>query len=118
MPKAHQRYVNRMPSRLIEEAGEVGPNLAKLVATILQQRPHREHGYRSCLGILRLCRDYPPERMEAAAVRALAFRLHSYRSLKSILERGLDREGVAAAQETTAALPAHPNVRGAAYYAD
>ncbi len=65
---------------------------------------------------MRLSKGYPPERMEAAAARALAFHLHSYRSIKSILERGLDRV-VVQQGEVVGQVLTHPNVRGAAYCA-
>jgi len=54
MPKAHQKYVGRTPSRLVEEAQQIGPYLGQLVEAILAARRHPEMGYRSCLGILRL----------------------------------------------------------------
>ncbi len=53
-PKAHQRYLNRTPSRLIEEAQQVGPSTGQLVEAILGAKRHPEQGYRSCLGILRV----------------------------------------------------------------
>ena len=71
-------------------------------------------GYRSCLGILRLSQRYSPERVEAAAVRALATGACSYQRVKSMLERGLDRQPL----ETSAPRRAleHDNLRGAAYF--
>ena len=70
MPKSHQKYVGRTPSRLIEEAQQIGPCTGQLVEAILAAKRHPEQGYRSCLGILRLAKTYPAERMEAAARRA------------------------------------------------
>jgi len=75
---------------------------------------HPELGFRSCLGILRLADRYGPERLEAAASRAHAMGADSYRSVRSILERGLDR-----LPEPDAVTPpalTHANVRGAGYY--
>ncbi|MBC7324656.1 MAG: transposase, partial [Moorella sp. (in: Bacteria)] len=91
MPAAHQKHLEWSPSRLIDWAGTVGPYTQELIKTVLQTRPHPEQGYRTCLGIVRLARYYPTERLEAAAKKALACRALSYRSLKSILEKGLDR---------------------------
>jgi transposase len=71
MPKAHQRYVGRTPSRLMEDAQQTGPYTGQLVEAILAAKRHPGDGYRSCLGILRLAKTYPAERMEAAARRAL-----------------------------------------------
>ena len=55
-------------------------------------RPYPEQGYRSCLGIIRLERHYERARVEAAAKRVLKFNTCSYRSMKSILSSGLDRQ--------------------------
>lgn len=115
-PHSHRAHVEWTPSRMVRWAATIGPNTAQLVETILVERPHPEHGYRSCLGIMRLSKAYPPERMEAAAARALAFHLHTYRSLKSILERGLDRVADPSGDTVSQALPQHSNLRGAAYY--
>jgi len=116
MPRAHRKHLEWTwtPSQLIRWAGTVGPSMAELVKTILKSRPHPEQGYRSCLGILRLARHYPPERMEAAARRALAFDALSYRSVKSILAKGLDKQPVE--QRPEAPVAAHANIRGADYY--
>ncbi len=114
MPRAHRKHLEWTPSRLIRWAGTVGPSMAELVKAILKSRPHPEQGYRSCLGILRLARHYPPERMEAAARRALAFDALSYRSVKSILAKGLDQQPVE--QRPEAPVAAHANIRGADYY--
>ena len=58
-------------------------------------RPHPELGFRSCLGVLRLGERYGAERLEAAASRAHAMGADSYRSVRSILERGLDKSEAA-----------------------
>jgi hypothetical protein len=54
--------------------------------------PHPEQGYRSCLGLMRLAREYGDERLEAACARAQSIRAPNYRSVKSILACGLDRQ--------------------------
>ncbi len=78
-------------------------------------RPHPEQGFRSCLGIMRLGRRYGEERLEAAAVRALAIRAHDYRSVESILKTGLDGLPLPG-DEPEMTIGDHANVRGARYY--
>jgi transposase len=114
-PKSHQKYLEWTPSRLIEWAATVGPATGELAEKILASRPHPEMGYRSCLGILRLSKQYSLERVEAAARRAVALRACSYQSVKSILERGLDR---LPAEPPSSPRPTveHPNIRGAEYF--
>lgn len=114
-PKSHQRYLEWTPSRLVEWARKTGPECAKVVEHILQSKPHPEQGFRSCLGIIRLGKGVGPERLEAACARALRLHTCSYRSIQSILEKGLDQQ--APDPELPLASPAHENVRGQDYYA-
>ena len=116
MPKSHQRYLAWTPSRIIKWAGKNGPNIQKLVTRILENRPHPEQGFRSALGIVRLSKHYTPERVEKASIRALAIGACSYKSVKSILKSGLDRQPLLFEQPEETQPPAHQNIRGRHYY--
>jgi transposase len=116
LPLAHRRHLEWTPSRLIGWGEEHGAQTGALVRALLAAKPHPEQGYRACLGLMRLAKRYSPERLDAACARALAAGAVSYRSVKSILETGLDRQPLAV-QEAVLALDTHANVRGAAYYA-
>ena len=113
-PKSHQRYLEWTPSRMVEWARKIGPQCGQVVQYILAHKPHPEQGFRSCLGIIRLGKAAGPQRLEAACGRALRFGTCSYKSIKSILENGLDRQ----AEEMELPFPtlAHENVRGRNYY--
>lgn len=118
-PKAHQRYLDRTPSRLIEDAQQIGPSTGQLVEAILAAKRHPEQGYRSCLGILRLAKSYPRERMEAAAKRCLRARAYNCQSMDSILRNQLDRLPLPDPEGARPPLrPAveHDNIRGAGYF--
>ncbi|MGH9834005.1 MAG: hypothetical protein ACREBD_18555 [Blastocatellia bacterium] len=74
-------------------------------------------GFRSCLGLLSLEKNFGPERLEAACQRALTLSAPTRRSVLSILEKGLDSQPLPESDAEAAALPlVHENVRGAAYY--
>ena len=62
---------------------------------------------------MRLAKKYANERLEAAATKALAIGSLSYKSVNSILEKGLDQQPV---QSNTRVTAVHENIRGAAYY--
>jgi len=113
-PKAHQRYLAWTPSRLTRWGATIGPATAALITAILASRPHPEQGYRSCLGLLRLSKQYPVGRLEAACTRALAIRALSYKSVQSILRTGLDQQTLVPV--STPPRPTHDHVRGPAYY--
>ena len=70
-----------------------------------------------CLGILRLAKQYGPDRLEAACKRAVAVRARSYRHVHSILKNGLDRYVLTTDGPAQTRLPLeHENVRGGDYY--
>lgn len=114
-PKAHQRYLDWTPSRVIEWVGKIGPAATEVATRILASNHHPEQGYRSCLGIIRLTKDYAPERVEAAARRAVAVNACTYQSLKSILKNNLDGQPVETPADPTPPID-HPNVRGPGYF--
>lgn len=114
-PRSHQKHLEWTPSRLIQWAAGVGPATAGVCQRILDSKPHPEMGFRSCLGIFRLAKQYSTERVEAAARRALTLNACSYQSLKSMLERGLDRLPVEPAPPRRPAVE-HDNLRGADYF--
>jgi transposase len=118
MPPEHRRYAEWSPSRMIQWARKTGTATAQVVERILGARTYPEQGYRSCLGILRLSNHYAPDRVEAAARRALEFNTCSYKSMRAILVSGLDRESVPEPQGPgwQMSLPLHENVRGREYY--
>ena len=117
MPKAHQKHLEWTPSRIVHWAGTIGPQTQALVEAILAERPHPEMGYRSCLGILRLGKQYGSERLEAACSRALSVRARSYRHVATILKNGLDRLPLPQEPERPSSTPVtHENVRGGGYY--
>src|SRR5207237_10462042 len=90
MPHAHRAHLEWSPSRLIRWGATMGPQTAALVEQILASRPHPEQGYRSCLGLLRLAKQYGPERVEAASGRAVAVGARSHRHGGAIHTQRLD----------------------------
>lgn len=116
MPPEHQRYAEWTPYRFIQWARKIGPSTSSLVEKILTTRPYVEQGFRACMGIINLVRDYESTRVEAAARRALQYNACSYRSMKAILASGLDRQQDTGEQLRLISLPPHQNIRGREYY--
>lgn len=104
----HRAYAQEPPrARRMDTAG--------VIAYILERRIHPQHGFRACLGILRLSKQHGEARLEAACQRALALGACSYKSLESILRQGLER--LPLAQQNLPLLPdEHINLRGPGYY--
>lgn len=115
MPRAHRAHAEWTPSRLIGWAEQTGAATGRLVAGILERRPHPEQGYRACLGLMRLGRVHGLDRLDAACARAERLRSYSYRTVERILIHQQDRLPL---DEPAPARPVrtHENVRGATYY--
>jgi len=116
MPASHQKHLEWTPSRIIRWGESIGPSVAALAERIIASRRHPEHGYRSCLGILRLAKRYGPERLEAACCRALAVNALSYKHVESTLKHGLDRDKLDDPTKPARPGVVHENVRGRDYY--
>jgi transposase len=76
------------PVRLREQAAQVGPKTAELIGKMLEEKPVDR--LRAAQGILSLAKRNTPARLEAACRRALVFNLASFRTVKAILEKGLE----------------------------
>lgn len=113
-PKAYRKYLEWTPGRIVQWAQKTGPACAALVQRIMEERPHPEQGFRSCLGIIRLGKAAGQQRLEAACRRALHLGTCSYRSVESILKHRLDEQPLE--QELPLNSPDHANVRGRGYY--
>jgi len=116
MPASHRAHLEWTPSKLVAWGTSIGPAVAELVETILNTRPHPEHGYRACLGLMRLVRRYGAERTSAACQRALATGSISYTGVDAILKNGLDRVPVVVEASAKVVPIQHANLRGPAYY--
>ena len=119
MPASHRAHLQWTPSRLIRWARKAGPAVADMVERILESRPHPEHGYRACLGLMSLAKRHGDQRVQAACTRALALNAISYTSVKSILQQNLDKLPLPEVEGKVVPLPPiHENLRGAGYYRD
>lgn len=97
LPAAHRQYLDWTPERIVAWAGTIGPHTLAFIKHLLLTRPHPQQGFNACFGVLRLGQAHGEARLEAACARALASGASSYRSLASILDKGLDRRPLAGA---------------------
>ncbi len=114
MPKAHQKYNEWTPSRVISWGEKAGLSVGEIFRGIMASRPHPEQGFRSCLAIMRLAKEYGNSRLEAACKRAIGIGSPSYKSVKSILKTCLDKQKLLIAKETEPVK--HQHIRGSDYY--
>jgi transposase len=113
MPLSHQYYFEQTPGNLIASAERIGPDVSIFIKTILDSS--KQHlGIRSSLGVLRLVKEYGPQRLCGACKRALALQTFSSRSVESILKTGLDRVPLPATASPSPIY--HENLRGRHYF--
>lgn len=116
MPASHRAHAEWSPRRLIQWGESIGPSAGAVVEHLLRSKPHPEQGYRTCLGLLALARQYSEPRFEAACRLAMHLGSPTRKSVKSILESGRDLRPASATEPLALELPAHGNVRGPGYY--
>jgi len=112
-PKSHREYEAWSPARLVRWGSKCGASVGRLVEAMLEAKLYPQHGYNSAFGLIKLGKKYGLKRLNAACARALAAGALSFKSVKAILEKGLDQAELKFEERT---MPAHPNVRGAGYY--
>ena len=116
MPASHRAHREWTPQKLIAWGERIGAGTAALVRWQMEHRPHPEQGYRACLGLQRLAREFGADRLEAACARAMALGAPTYSTVASILKSGMDRQPLPAPAPSPSPMPRHDNVRGPEYY--
>ena len=119
MPESHRAHSQWTPEKLIAWGASIGDSTRRLIQIMIQKKSHPEQAYRACLGLLNLSKKYECDRLNKACERALKINSPTYRSVKSILEKGLDQCLDSTEQideEYFNQLNNHDNIRGPEYY--
>lgn len=116
MPPNHQFVASGWtPERINKWASKAaGAYTAKAIDAIIDSRQFPEQAYKSCMGIMKLSKYYPPERLEKACRMVLESGTVRYNSIKSILEKGLDKIHYLEGEPRKNLV--HENIRGNEYY--
>jgi hypothetical protein len=116
MPVKHQKQQDWSPMRFESWANDIGSSTAHLIKTYLTRREYPEQSYRVCIGLLSLSKNYGKERLEAACSRAIATNVTSLKSIRLMLNKGLDQQPLPQEQTDELAKITHANIRGNTYY--
>ncbi|NJN05504.1 MAG: IS21 family transposase [Rhodobacteraceae bacterium] len=109
-PDRHVAVIEHTMARTLTWAGQIGPATVAVIQNQAARRKHPEETLRSAQGILRLAKDFSPNQLEAACVRALVLGSYSYRTVRTLVEN----PAAPAAQPALNLL--HENVRGREYF--
>jgi len=116
MPIAHQKQQQWTPQRFERWASKFGVSTEQFVMQLMQAKKHPEQSYRACMGLLSLGKKFTDQRLEAACYRALATGVTRVKQVKTILEKGLDKQALPEAQGDLLRDIDHQNIRGNHYY--
>jgi transposase len=114
-PHGHKKYLEWTPERMQRWGESIGPRTGAMIEAIIQSANHPDHAYRKCLGLLRLARSCGNDRLELACDRALKLKAIGYRSVRNILDNGIEAADIQ--EHSDEPLPIHNNIRGSNYYA-
>ncbi|MDQ6672150.1 MAG: hypothetical protein M3069_15640 [Chloroflexota bacterium] len=103
-PPQKAAFFQRTPAWCRQQAAELGPHVHAAVGELLDQ--HHLHFLRQSQGIIRLAETYGATRLDAACQRALCYGNARYRTIKTILEKGLDPQLVDEVDHSIAAVGA------------
>lgn len=119
MPSSHRRYAEWSPSRIIGWGQDIATEVGEVCRGILESKKHPEHGFRSCIGIIRMEKKFGRERLINACKRALALRHPAYGTILNILNSGTDKLPLPGTQPRLPIVTVashHDNIRGCHYY--
>lgn len=115
MPSTHRYVADWNPDKFLNWASGIGTHCKTFISLLLVKKQHPEQSYKSCAGVLSLSKKVGNKRLDNACKRAMSYERINYKSVKSILEKGLDaiEDDV---HDDSSTLPKHPNIRGEEYY--
>jgi transposase len=116
MPEHHRFVAAWSPDRICGWAREIGPAVELQCRRIMGQFEYPEHGYKSCIGLIKLADKWSGARVQAASSIALSRDRFGYRAVKAILVNDEDKILTHPAVISAAVTTTHENLRGQAAY--
>ena len=115
MASAHQFVSDWTPERFLNWAAGIHEDVHLYILKILDRKQHPEQAYKSCVGILSFAKKVGNERLIKACQRALGYGIYNYKTIQTILEKGLDKYDENE-ENKQLEMPLHENIRGEEYY--
>jgi len=115
LASTHRFVSDWTPERFISWAEGIHEDVKLYILKILDRKQHPEQAYKSCVGILSFAKKVGNDRLIKACQRALGYGIYNYKTIQSILEKGMDNCDQAEENEQLR-MPLHDNIRGEDYY--
>jgi len=113
LPAAHRFVYELTSDRLLMQADAIHKDVRLYISKIITKKQHHEQAYKICLGVLNFAPQYGNDRLIKACQRALDYGIYNYRTIKKILENGLEKNDDV---NENIKMPEHENIRGKDYY--
>jgi transposase len=116
MPVHHQKakqFNGWSEEELLQKANRVGSNARQVATRILSSSIYPQQNFKACHGMILLQNKYGVLRLEAACERTLKGSRTNYTMIRTILEKGLDKQTDFL---DVPSLPVHDNIRGPGQY--
>ena len=114
LASAHQFVAEWTPQKFITWGESIHEDVKLYILKIFDRKRHPEQAYKSCVGILSFTKKVGNDRLIKACQRALGYGIYNYKTIQTILEKGMDN--APAEVEEQIQMPLHENIRGANYY--
>jgi transposase len=115
LASAHRFVSDWTPERFLSWAADIHEDVQLYILKILDRKQHPEQAYKSCMGILSFAKKVDKERLIKACQRALGYGIYNYKTIKTILEKGMDSVNQED-EDNQLQMPLHDNIRGENYY--
>lgn len=115
LPPNHRFIKELEPDKLLQQADEVHKDVKLYLSKVMERARHPDQANKICLGILSFSKKVGHDRLAKACQRALDYGIYNYRTIKRILESGLDKQDDDFEFEELK-MPEHENIRGGDYY--
>ena len=113
LPAAHRFVYELTSERLLMQADAIHKDVRLYISKIINKKHHKEQAYKVCLGILSFVPKFGNDRLIKACQRALDYGIYNYKTIKKILESGLEKQDDS---NENLQMPQHENIRGKDYY--
>lgn len=116
MPPNHQAYQDWTPQIFLDWANNTGSGVLNVAKFIVNNKPHAAHCSKFHFGLKKLCKRFGTKRLERACRRAMVLECVNFKSIRSILENGLDQTSHVQLVKVPDNPSNHDNIRGIEYY--